>query len=383
MVHTNADLDNLLCAVLREEGRTLPWGYAADIEPSFLERAYYHGLSPLLFEYLRHFSGWPSTLVEATHRTVTAGIFWEVGHHRLLGDVLDQLAAASIRPILFKGTALAYGVYANPVWRTRADTDLIVQEKDRRRTGEILSGLGFQRATGVTGEVISYQESYSISDVGGGRHVIDLHWRINNSEFLSRMFSYEELAEYGQTLPRLHGAIAAGPVHALLLACMHTATHRQIPYYVNGAAHYGGDRLIWLYDIHLIARSLSPSQWKNVAEIAAAKGLRQTTRECLELATRNFGTPCPAEIRAELSVMGEPAAAYMAAGAIRRGAIDFWAIDGVTKKTKFVRELLFPSQAYMREKYAVPAGKRVLLLFIRRIFEGLTKRFAIKRKGSE
>ena len=107
----------------------------------------------------------------------------------------------SIEPVFFKGTALAYGLYANPVWRDRGDTDMIVPQdaSPRRRRADVV-GLSTQHA--VSGEFVSYQDSYTKECKDGGRHTIDLHRRINNSELLSRLFSYAELRAEACALPR-------------------------------------------------------------------------------------------------------------------------------------------------------------------------------------
>ena len=67
-----------------------------------------------------------------------------------------------------------------------------------------------------------------------------------------------ELLARALPLPAL-GPHARGPgdVDALLIACMHRATHRHNPYTVNGEDHHDPDRLIWLTDIDLLARRLS------------------------------------------------------------------------------------------------------------------------------
>ena len=36
---------------------------------------------------------------------------WEMRHHDLLKQVLAKLAKMGVRPLLFKGTALAYSLY--------------------------------------------------------------------------------------------------------------------------------------------------------------------------------------------------------------------------------------------------------------------------------
>ena len=86
----------------------------------------------------------------------------------------------------------------------------------------------------------------------------------------------------------------SSPVHALLLACMHRATHKQTPLLCRiVVAYYSANRLIWLYDIHLLAKSLSYPQWHDVVRLARDKGLRATCLDGIERAGTCFHTSCP------------------------------------------------------------------------------------------
>jgi hypothetical protein len=38
-------------------------------------------------------------------------------------------------------------------------------------------------------DIISYKRAYTLNVAGGGVHSIDLHWKLSNSELLSRLFS--------------------------------------------------------------------------------------------------------------------------------------------------------------------------------------------------
>ncbi len=82
-------------------------------------------------------------------------------------------------------------------------------------------------------------------------------------------------------------------MHALLLACMHRGTHRHNPYYVSGEPHTGGDRLIWLYDLHLLAESFGEHDWQSFIARADAKGLRGICADGLATAHQCFATNVP------------------------------------------------------------------------------------------
>jgi hypothetical protein len=146
-----AQLDDLICAVLR--GENVMWSSARgdDFEGMFIRRVEYHGVSALLQERMPQLSAWPSSVQEAVRRRALAQALWELRHQQVLGELIDALST-SIEPVMLKGTALAYGLYANPVWRARGDTDMIVAHQDYVRASETLLALGFRPNTGVSGE---------------------------------------------------------------------------------------------------------------------------------------------------------------------------------------------------------------------------------------
>jgi hypothetical protein len=369
-----ARLDDLICAALREENPKWPSTCRDDLETIFMRRAQYQGVTTLLHERLRQLSTWPCSVRQAVRRHALAGAFWELRHQQILGDVLAALRTRDIEPVLFKGTALAYSLYENPVWRERSDTDMIVAQQDWRRASEALVSLDFRRNAGVSGEFVSYQDSYTKESEGGGEHTIDLHRRINNSELLSRLFSYEELRAEACQLPGLcKRAWAAGPVHALLLACLHPATHKHNPYIVDDVPYYGGDRLIWHYDVHLLAQSFVPAQWQDFVALAGTKGLGATSLEALERAATCYKTRYPDVALRALAKKREPIAIYLKAGRLRQSWIDFVSISGLANRLQLAREITFPPTSYMRAKYAQLPNAWLPLLYARRAVEGLIK----------
>jgi hypothetical protein len=330
----------------------------------------------LLYERLHAEPGWPQAVLQALHQQAVGGTMWELRHHQVVADMLAALARIGIEPVLFKGTALAYSLYSSPALRTRGDTDLMVPPHEKARTLEALAALGFARVLEL-GELMSYQACFSRAVAGGGEHTLDLHWKINNSELLSRLFEYDELRSAALPLPALSpDALAAGPVHALLIACMHRARHKQAPYYVDGVAYYGGDRLIWLYDIHLLALALSPAQWTEFLGLAGQKGLRAVCMEGMSQTQRCFSTPVPQQVMEGLARPGpmENAAEYLDAKHLRRRWLDLCAHEGLAGKLRFARELAFPPAEYMRERFSHARPDWLPLLYVLRAIGGLRRR---------
>jgi hypothetical protein len=124
-----------------------------------------------------------------------------------------------------------------------------------------------------------------------------LHWRINNSELLSHLFDYHELAKRSVEIPDLTpGARGLCSVDALLFACFHRYTHLHNPYQIDDRSYFGGDRLIWLYDIHLLAGKFNAMEWKDLEATASRKGLSRICLQSLKLSCQLFGTRLPAEV---------------------------------------------------------------------------------------
>ena len=370
-------VDELMCAVLRGEDVCWPGGNSTAFAETLLERSSYHGVQALLHERLHSRKGCPPIVLEPLHHQALAQTMWELRHQHVLTKIVAELARNSIYPVIFKGTALAYSLYANPLLRARGDTDFIVRPQEREHVDEALTSLGFKRNMAVSGEFISYQASYTLQAADSSHHDIDLHWRINNSELLSRLFAYEDLRSTAVPLPDLcSDALAASPVHALLVACMHRAVHKQSPYYVNGVAHYSGDRLIWLYDIHLLARSFTSADWHEVLSLSRHKGLSSVVLEGLQRARMCFHTRIPESVVAALEEpgAGERVTMYLSASKLRQLWMNFSAIDSVANQLRFMRELVFPPAAYMRSKYPHAQSAWLPWLYARRALGGISKR---------
>jgi hypothetical protein len=319
-----------------------------------------------------------SPLLERLRASARAHAAWEMVHRSALLDALSSLASAGLEPVLFKGTALAYSVYPNPVLRTRGDTDLIVPPHERERVIAALSRAGFVPETAVDSGQTSFVR------VGpGAAHGLDVHWQVNDSEVLSGLFPYQELRAEAVPLPALApDALAASPVHAMLLACMHRGAHRHHPYYVSDEPHFGGNRLIWLYDLHLLAQSFSEHDWQSFIARAEGKGLLGACAEGLVLARERFCTELPDHVWAALlrPRVREGASDYLNSGPWTQQWLDFRALPGARRKARYLRKLVFPSAAYMRSKYADAQGQWLPWLYARRAFAGTWRR--LRRRES-
>jgi hypothetical protein len=369
-------VDDLLAAALK--GDAAPWlaaGAAASLDV-VLARVRYHGIAPLLQERPDAMADWPQAVRRAVRDLAVQAAMWELSHQQMLVRLLDGLAAHGIQALLLKGTALAYGLYDNPACRVRADSDLLVAPADLAACRAVLEAQGFRREPD-RGERTTHQEGWTVAAPGGVQHYLDLHRRLSNAELLSTLFTWEELWAEHRTLPHLCASAAGlGHVHALLLACLHRAIHRTSPYYSDGTAHYGGDRLIWLYDSHLLAGAMAEDDWRSFAALARRKGLAEVCREGLELTAARLGTACDPDVLAALAAPGptEPAAAYVASRRLSQIAQDFRAVPGIRKRWLFLCEMALPPAAYVRMLYRHANWQWLPWLYTRHVVDGLRRR---------
>ena len=375
------EIETFLCSFLRSENPSWPQDTTHTFAANLMLRARYHSVFPLMHDKLQreneYAQSWPQEVLQACREDAIDHAMWELRHQDLMVQVLSQLALNGIQPVLFKGTALAYSIYSSGSLRIRGDTDLIIPLGELAPFTTILATLGFKRDAGIGGELVAYQIGFDRQEPGIGSHTLDVHWRINNSELLSRLFSYEELHQRAQALPGLSSdALAVGLVDALLIACMHRAKHKQSAYYVDGVAYYDGDRLIWLYDIHLLLGRMSPSQLSEFVAQAMKKGLRAVCLEGVELAQGYFHTPVPDEIMLELRRSGPPetVARYLNGSLLLRRWMDFKALGNIYKQFQFLKEKVFPPVSYMRSKNPDATFISLPSLYLRRAMRGLRKR---------
>src|SRR5947207_1841883 len=210
-----------------------------------------HAVGPLAYARLPH-----PALREIALRAAAA----ETLRLEDLRALLAALGRREVRVLIIKGTALAYDVYEAPELRPRADTDLLIDRRDIGSARAAFADLGYDARLLSGDPHANRQQAFARRDRFGVEHVYDLHWDIANTPVVREALRFDELLARSMPLPRIaEAARAPSHVDALLLACIHRVAH-----------HHDSDRLIWLYDIHLLRQRISPAEqeafWRRAAE---------------------------------------------------------------------------------------------------------------------
>jgi hypothetical protein len=347
-----ADEDRAVDALLAE-WLAAPAPRLTDLPPSaaIIARIRHHGIAGLLFERLGKHADLPEDLAQFLRGEAIGRSFWEDAHAKVMREAIAAMIAAGARPLLFKGTALAYAHYTAPFTRERGDSDVIVAPERFAAACAALDKAGFNTPFSVRGSLVAATRVFRTRDPMGHTHEIDLHCRISNSATLGGLFTFAELVERSQPLARLSDAARAlGPSDAMMVACFHRQMHATGNYFVGGVEQHDPDRLIWLADIDRLTRSMSEDEWHQLVTLAAGKGLASSVASGLRAAQAALGTPLPsAPLRAlDAQAVQTPASRFLTARSGERMLRDLLATPGFSQKFRFLRELLLPPPAYVR-----------------------------------
>ena len=192
------------------------------------------------------------------------------------------------------------------------------------------------------------------------------------------VLSFAECAANPMALPRLAPeARSMDRVLTLIHTCVHRLMHVTAPYFVDGVTYYGGDRLIWANDIHLLAGALSEAEWARLSALSLGKGVAAVCLDGLTTARHSLGTEIPnwvgEELGSELSE-GKASTYLLHSRQFARARQDLLATPGLRRKFAYLRARSLPSPAFIRGKYPAMARMPLALLYARRMIDLLRVR---------
>ena len=345
----------------------------SDSENAVAGRLAFHGIALLLAQAPGVLDSWPQGLAHKVREQAGIRTFWEKGHRAAIAPLLEALAAAGIRTLVMKGTALAYSVYPDPAVRERGDTDIFLPGANRRQVRDIF------RACGVweTGDTKALQESWQCDTVIGFEPAVDVHWRINASAAISQLLESELGLDAGVPLAGLAPcAQGIGPVDNLVLVAINRSAHGQFGYYSGADRLFESDRLIWAVDTHLLVKAFGPGDWEMLVQRAARTGTAAIVSDTLAFAQRALGTCVPDQVRAglEQAPADRGLAAYFGASShLWRLRRDLAACTGPGEAARVLRYVALPSDEFLQARFPDLTGWPRPALHLRRWAEGAGK----------
>jgi hypothetical protein len=260
---------------------------------------------------------------------------------------MDLVHENGIPALLLKGTPVAHLFYPETWLRPRCDTDVFISETDKKRAMELLRAHGYRVSGQLDRRYSSKQFVASINTFQQTYTSFDVHWKLSNRVLFQSTLPFEECLEQRQPVPALgEHAWTLSTMDLLLHACIHRIAHGR------GTER---NRLLWLYDIHLLWAALRNTGQDSFVEKALERQVGTLCAEALQVTEELFGKPgerepcAPGAVSAAKDLLKdlrsnrrlETTASLVDAGKLRWVLADWWAVAGARAKAEYAREVLF------------------------------------------
>lgn len=322
----------------------------------------WHGIEPCISHFLpEHHPARPVALPEFNSRHAIAVEMARTHEFiRVLTDIQGRLPDP---PIVYKGQALAHTLYPHPWLRPRGDVDVLVEQTCVSGFLGELQGHGYEKSLSTEGDLLMPQASMRRRHAGI-EHVWDVHWGISNRPAWSDFLGYGVLREAAIDVP-VDGIsfCAPCPAHSLLIACLHLIGH-----------HPGELRLLWLYDIHLLAASLSTGECRRFMDQAMERPqVRAACHAALEATQRYIPGEPTDELRRALDP--GPGARWRGGRSYLAGLVEDAAAVAKGKRLRFVTQHVLPSSDYMMKRFGIRHRWQLPFWYVVRIGRAVPKLF--------
>jgi hypothetical protein len=337
-----------------------------------LEQSELEGVTPLLRHHLQQ-TGQLKFLPPALQAN-----FQKIDRKHLAADMATQadlpcvlriLQNHSIDFIMLKGEALSHSIYSLTHLRTKTDIDLLFSSKDEsERAWKALEVEGFQRMLSQQGTFVGYQFVCHKQYPNGFRIVFDIHNEITNYLWFNRRLRYEYLLANSNFIEIENVKVRVlNAVHALTHACVHRITNKS----KNTA-----DRLIWLYDVHLLSQGLSDTQWQNLVQMCLSKDLSGIVLQGLQVSQKTLASSLPSKYIDQLRIntLNGSDPFTQNSRRIQMYWEDFVRNNGIENKLTQIRERVFPPADYMLKRYDLKARRWLVFYYLKRIINVIIKR---------
>ena len=296
-----------------------------------------HGVAALID--LQINTGKISGLAEPARQAFRSAAKAQAAFDLLLNDstrkTTQLLAENGVPCLLLKGTPIAHLYYPRSYLRTRCDTDLYIDDSNIENCTAVLSEYGYQLSGVGIRKRSSKQFVASTEPMPGAVIHFDLHWKLSNRVMFGQSLPLSACLETSQPVPALgESALTLSPIDLLLHACIHRIAHGR---------NTERNRLIWLYDIHLLVGSLGANGLEQFREAAIQKAVGTLCADALEVVHSLFNTQLPEDFLPQLrkNQLREPSAKLIHSSKLRWAWEDLRAQQGLKNRVMFAKELLF------------------------------------------
>ena len=337
--------------------------YPFDLEDEslFLEVTEEMEVQPILLQDLldrQQDRRWPASIVKRLKRTNRSRFAGFELRAQEIERVLSLLQEIGVDCVLLKGIPFSCTIYRQPHHRTSSDTDILIDAACLPLVSEKMLEIGYEETPDLMFGTVSQQRQFCRRGPGGLEHVFEFHVALNNRHLLVPFgFEYFESRCDRANIGQLSFRIPKIP-EAFVLASLHRAGHMD-----------HDRRFLWLYDLMLLCKGMTASDWKIVIELVEAAACRAVV--ATEIQGLNLTVPgsIPKFVSTWAGVWhqdrSEASSYYLKPGRNRRAdlLVGIRSLPSIGLRIKAVFLLVFPRPHYMRIQYDDGRGMSLLSLY--------------------
>lgn len=274
----------------------------------------------------------------------------------LLNDIktiLDSFQSINIPVILLKGVSLLHDIYPDAGTRPMGDLDILVHKHQLSSALANLQKIGYQfEKIPRTSRSLGFENELMLVRPGALDVYVEVHWSLLDSPYYQQRISGDWLWQSARTF-HLDGQPCS--VLGLEAQLLHLCAHLFL--------HHTGRELLWLNDIALlVTKHQNVIEWEVLFSRAQDNNLLIPICEALIILAREWQVAIPQPILARLEQLQpthQEQIVFARLTSQDRGVAGrFWddirSISSWRMRLLFAWDNLFPSPAYMQDRYRIP-----------------------------
>jgi hypothetical protein len=289
---------------------------------------------------------------------------------RQLTRVLTLLNRNHIPVLLLKGAALIHTVYDDPALRPMVDFDLLIDREDVSRAVALLRMDGYSICDKEVhaGSIVDDENEIKLVSANSDDVPVELHWHLFDVPYYQHRMPLGWFWATAQPISvRGVPALVLGPEAQLFYLCCHLALHHR------------GKGLLWQHDIVAFLHHYQHELvWSVVLDKAEEFELILAVQTVLPALVSEWHAPIPVKQYALLMALCPhfiERHIFTLLMAERRPVLQrFWTdligLPDASSRLRFAARHIFPSPAYMKQRYTLDSPRLLPQVYLRRWLHG-------------
>lgn len=317
------------------------------------KRAVHEGVAPLLYISLRGRELVPLWLERELKQVYELNARRNLRLLYELAQALRALEHEGITTAVLKGAALTESLYDNIALRPMFDLDILIRPEALSSAVSILTELGYSRQMPEVyeGATLDNENEVLLTKRGPLDVVLELHWGLIDSPFYQKKMVIDWFWETAVSVQVWGANTRMLGLEALLLhLCAHLALHHR------------GKGLLWQHDLALMLHAFEDRlNWETVLAKIQMMAMVLPAQHVLKQVACDWHAPIPDAVLHQLSAL-QPSPAEMRVYSwlskpVRPVVQRFWSdlisMPDWRSRLRYGVHNLFPSAAYMRQRYNI------------------------------